>query len=79
MPPINGDPFTDSQQYPAKFVVEPAVERGETARSTVFFSFDAELRKIFVLLAQENKRWKIIDLIYPNGSTLRKQLELPAN
>ena len=70
-PEINGDPFTDSQEYPDRFRLGPV--RTEMERTIVPVNFaDAQLnRRVDYVLVSEGNRWVVDDLIDERGLSLR--------
>ena len=46
VPAIDGDPFTDSQEYPTPFAVNAAVIRGATATVSVLFNDSAQRKTV---------------------------------
>ncbi len=69
-PSINGDPFTDAQDYPARFSV--GADDVTEAGSVVPVEFADAFARTTVLyeLTRERSRWLISDLIYEDGSRL---------
>lgn len=74
VPPINGDPFTDSQEYPEGFVLGEVSMEGDLARVPVVFSDAYGSRTVEMALIREAGRWRIDDLTYEDGATLRELL-----
>lgn len=74
-PPINGDPFTNTQEYPRRFVPGRASIGGRRAVMPVQFGDDAASRVVEVLLHQSGRRWRVDDLRYEDGGTLRGLLQ----
>jgi hypothetical protein len=73
-PPINGDPVTDSQEHPARFAVGGATIEDDRARVPVSLAEAARERHVvFVLLAGAGT-WRIDDIAYEDGRTLRALL-----
>lgn len=74
-PMINGDPFTDSQEYPASFTVGTVLRAG--SRATVPVRFDEENRYKIVeyRLQLSGTTWRVDDLHYPDGATFRGLLK----
>ncbi len=74
-PPINGDPFTDSQEYPTRFAVGQATTAAD-ARPEVPVRFaDAHVeRTIVFVLAGGPGAWRIDDLRYERGARLSDDL-----
>jgi hypothetical protein len=73
-PPINGDPFTDSQEYPDRFVFEGAEMADGRAIVRVVFSWGTRARPVDFLLVQEGARWLLDDIRYDDGTTFRELL-----
>jgi hypothetical protein len=75
VPPINGDPFTDSQEYPDRF--QPGRARIDGARATTPIRLGDGSRdwEVEALLQREDSRWRVDDLRYPGGATLRELLK----
>jgi hypothetical protein len=74
VPPINGDPFTDSQEYPTRFAVGAAKVDGDAAEAEVRFAdgwvaFDLRYR-----LRREDGAWRVDDVMGRDGSSLRELL-----
>jgi hypothetical protein len=73
-PAINGDPFTDSQEYPDRFTLG-AVQT--TARRTivpVHFADAHAKRRVDYVLVRQGTRWVVDDLVDERGESLRKLL-----
>lgn len=75
VPVIDGDPFTDSQEYPRRFAVGQARVSGETAEVPVRFSDAFSERTITYLLRYKGGAWQLEDLRYPGGGTLADLLK----
>ena len=73
-PNINGDPFTDSQEYPKRFVVGKAEIRGVATRIPVTFTGNGRRRTVAVKLRNTPDGWRVDDLVYEDGKTLRGML-----
>ena len=75
VPPITGDPFTDSQEYPDRFL--PGRARIDGARASVPIRLGDGSRhwEVEVLLLRQGERWQVDDLRYPGGTTLRGLLQ----
>ncbi|MBC8088711.1 MAG: DUF3828 domain-containing protein [Phycisphaerae bacterium] len=73
-PDINGDPFTNSQEYPTRFSVSAATVNAGAATVRVRFSDAMRVQTVMYQLRRENNLWRIDDLKYDDGLTLRKQL-----
>lgn len=74
VPNINGDPFTDSQEYPKRFAVGKAEINGDATRIPVVFTGNGRRRTVAVKLRNTPEGWLVDDLIYEDGSTLRSLL-----
>jgi Protein of unknown function (DUF3828) len=79
VPDIDGDPFTDSQEYPDAFKVGKLQTGGGGARVSVGFTWNNgnPPRSLTVVLKYLQEGWRIDDLRYPRGGTLR-ELARPA-
>lgn len=75
VPVINGDPFTNSQEYPSSFTVGAVLRVG--SRATVAVRFDEEGRSKMVeyRLQLSGTTWLVDDLHYPDGVTFRGLLK----
>lgn len=69
-PPINGDPFTDSQEYPTRFAVGPAVVENDQATVPVRFADAHREWQVRYRLVRVEGGWKVDDLNYANGGAL---------
>ncbi|MEQ1757281.1 MAG: hypothetical protein ABL986_03110 [Vicinamibacterales bacterium] len=74
-PAINGDPFTDTQEYPKAFSVGTAILRGAVATVPVSFRVGDARRLVQVHLNRGPSGWRVSDLSYDDGSTFRRQLQ----
>jgi hypothetical protein len=75
VPPVDGDPFTDSQEYPTRFSVALSEQRGrDRATVPVIFSDGFRDRRVVYRLIDERSRWRIDDLQYEDGGTLSEML-----
>ncbi len=75
VPSINGDPFTDSQEYPTGFSLGvPMIERDQ-ATVAVELAMEPKKRLVSVRLHHKRDRWLVTDLIYEDGGTLRQLLQ----
>ncbi len=75
VPPIDGDPFTDSQEYPGAFRVGPTTVAGDTARVRVTLIWAGrERRTVTVVLVPAGGAWRIDDVRYGPGPSLRALL-----
>ncbi len=74
VPNIDGDPFTDSQEYPTRFKVGKAEIKGDSARVPVVLSGNGRKRTVVAILNQTTEGWRVDDLAYEEGKTLRAEL-----
>jgi hypothetical protein len=76
--PIDGDPFTDSQEYPKSFRVGAARVSGEAAWVPVRLRWShGPPRSVTVHLVRIARRWRVWDIRFAEGSSLRGLLEKP--
>ena len=75
-PDIDGDPFTDSQEYPQHFKIKGCSITGNTASVTVQVYPPERRRIIKVQMVNQAGLWQIDDMIYEDSGTLRKLLQL---
>jgi hypothetical protein len=75
VPPINGDAFTNTQEYPTRFVPGRASTEGRRAVMPVLVGDNAASQVVEVLLHQSGRQWRVDDLRYQDGSTLRGLLQ----
>ena len=73
-PEINGDPFTDSQEYPARFAVGADNEAAEGVETPVEFASAYSKRTAVFIMAREKGRWRIDDIRYEDGSLFSEML-----
>ena len=74
-PPIEGDPFTDSQEYPATFHVGAATVAGDTALVPVTFAWkDGGTQPGVTVVLTRRAGWRIADIRFARGGTLRDLL-----
>jgi hypothetical protein len=80
-PDFEGDPFTDSQEYPDSFRAGDSQVNGDLAKVTVTLLWSAKTsrgrdkRDIVVELARSVGGWLINDVINNEGSRLREELK----
>jgi hypothetical protein len=74
-PPINGDPFTYSQEYPTSFVLGKAVIQGAAAEVATRFSDGVRTRVVIFRMQRSGSSWRLDDLKYEDGSTFRQLLK----
>lgn len=77
VPDIDGDPFTDSQEYPDGFKVGKvhAAEGGARIPVTLTWRTGNPPRTLTVILKNLTVGWRIDDIRYPDGRTLRTLLK----
>ena len=73
-PSIDGDPFTDSQEYPSRFWVGAGNVKGDSAAVIVRFSDGYRVRPVRYVLARQKGAWRVDDLRYENADTFSKWL-----
>lgn len=73
-PPINGDPYTDSQDYPTRFAVRRGEIKGRRAAVPVDFSDAFAVKRAEFILAREDGRWRLDDIAYGDGRSFRNAL-----
>lgn len=76
VPAIDGDPFTNSQEYPLRFSVGPA-HAGDVANLDtvdVTFAFVGIARPVTYVLKRDADGWRVAELRYPDGGTLSELL-----
>jgi hypothetical protein len=78
VPPINGDPFTNSQEYPVLFSVREGLINKDRASVPVRFDDGHAARAIDYLMLREEGAWRVDDLRYEDGTTFRTALLVPA-
>jgi hypothetical protein len=74
VPAINGDPFTDSQEYPTRFAVGMGAVRGDAALVPVRFAFGRGSRVVEYIMRRERGGWRVNDVRYPRRGTLTQLL-----
>ena len=76
-PLINGDPFTNTQEYPTAFEVREGTQQDlTTTRIPVVMTVGPDQRTVQVQLVRQNGAWLVDDLIYEDGSTFRSTLAM---
>lgn len=70
VPPIDGDPLTDTQEYPTRFAVRSARVQDDAATVDVDVA-DAWIGKrlVYTLRRQADGRWLLLDVQYPHGGS----------
>ena len=66
-PAIDGDPFTDSQEYPTRFSVRAGNVTGDRAAVSVRFADGYRVRRVTYLLRAQSGTWHIDDIRYGGG------------
>ena len=74
VPPVDGDPITDSQEYPVLFSVRDAVLEGASARVPVRYDDGYRARLVEFVLRREAGAWRVEDIRYDHGGTFRELL-----
>lgn len=74
VPDVDGDPFTDSQEYPKSFRVGRSATSGKTAKVPVVLSWPHQQRTISVQLTEQHGSWKISNIVYGKSGSLRALL-----
>lgn len=73
---IDGDPLYNAQDMEIKnFAVGEAVTKGDTASVPVTFTNFGEKRTVTIAMKQENKAWKIDNVLYGGKDSLLKWLK----
>lgn len=75
VPPIDGDPYTDSQEYPTRFAVGTARIRNGRARVPVTLADAWSRRVITYELVQVSGTWQVDDLDYGKGGRFSEFLK----
>ena len=80
VPFVDGDPFTNAQEYPDTFRAGRAAVRGDAAEVPVTFRWraTAETKTVRVELRRRKGRWLISNLTPEGGADLLKLLRRPA-
>lgn len=74
-PVINGDPFTDSQEYPSGFTLGAVPRAGSRATVPVRFDEEGRYKIVEYRLQLAGTTWRVDDLHYPDGATFRGLLK----
>jgi hypothetical protein len=75
VPAIDGEPFTNTQEYPSAFAVsEGAQQDTDTTRVPVVMTIGPDRRTVTVQLVRQTSGWLVDDLVYEDGSTFRALL-----
>jgi hypothetical protein len=73
-PDINGDPFTDTQEYPDRFTLGPPRTSGTRTIVPVQFADAHAKRRVDYVLVRDGARWAVDDLVDERGGSLRDLL-----
>jgi len=82
-PYFEGDPFTDSQEYPDSFRVGQSEVNGDLAKVTVTLLWSArtsrgrDKRDIVVEVTRTSAAWLINDVLHGDGGRLKDELKRP--
>ncbi len=75
VPDIDGDPFTDSQEYPTRFRLGETEQGADRAVVPVVLSWPGgATRTVHVHLARIHDAWLVTDVAYASGPSLRTLL-----
>lgn len=78
VPAIDGDPFTNSQEYPRLCDVGATTAHGTAARATILCRWpDGHGATLTLALRAEAGHWRIDDVLYADGASLRGLLQRP--
>lgn len=69
-PDINGDPFTNSQEYPDRFTLGPARPTSERTVIPVHFADEHSTRRVDYVLVREGQRWVVDDIVDERGTSV---------
>lgn len=70
VPAVDGDPFSDSQEYPARFAVRADDKAKPGVAVPVEFADASRKRTVVFEMTRENGRWLINDLRFEDGTRL---------
>ena len=74
-PVINGDPFTNTQEYPSAFQVGEALTDAGKTTVPVVMTIGPTRRTVRAQVVRQGSGWLVDDLIYEDGSTFRALLK----
>jgi hypothetical protein len=74
VPAINGDPFTNTQEYPSAFVVGASSATARGATVPVVMAVGSAKHTVTVVLVRSAKGWLMDDFHYADATTLRQLL-----
>ena len=77
-PEINGDPFTDTQEYPDRFTLGATRTAARRTIVPIHFADGRSTRRVDYVLVREGARWKVDDLVDERGGSLGTRLEAAA-
>lgn len=77
VPPINGDPLTDSQEYPTRFQVDAATLQADRAEVPVSMQDGWQARALRLQLVREQGQWRLDDIVYERGERFSELLATP--
>jgi hypothetical protein len=75
VPVIDGDPFTNTQEYPSAFAAGAAVQSAGKTSVPVVMTIGTERRTVQVQVVRQTPGWRVDDLVYADGSTFRVLLK----
>jgi len=78
VPMIDGDPFTDTQEYPTRFSVQRATVTGDRATVAVRFADGFASRRLRYQLRAGTRGWRVDDIRFADGGTFVDRLRVPA-
>ncbi len=76
-PVIDGDPFTDTQEYPTRFSVQRGTVSGDRATVPVRFADGYASRTLRYHLRSGAKGWRVDDIRYEHGGSFVEHLRVP--
>jgi hypothetical protein len=68
-PVIDGDPFTDTQEYPTRFAVGRPVVEGARMLVPVRFSDAYTSKTVRYVLERQGTAWRVSDIRYAHGGS----------
>jgi hypothetical protein len=72
---LNGDPYTDSQEYPQSFELSAARVKGGRAEVTVAYRGEgSDAYPVHMELMRIDGKWRVNDLRYRDGRRLSQLL-----
>lgn len=76
VPVIDGDPFTNTQEYPTAFAVGAATQDAAKATVPVVMTVGPTRRTVQVQLVRQGAAWLVDDLTYEDNMTFRALLKM---